>query len=136
MDRTPPGSSVHGVLQARILEQLAISFSRDLPDPGIKPASLASPAGQTGSLPLHYLGWGASNGRRGLPETQDTHLSEILLTDLHPLTSVSSSEKGPQVGAGGVCRASIPAVSLEVQIMNLTFQAQVQPPEMSRGRSR
>ena len=107
----------------------------DLPDPGIKPASLASPAGQAGSLPLHYLGWGASNGRRGLPETQDTHLSESLLTDLHSLTSVSSSEKGPQVGAGGVCRASIPAVSLEVQMMNLTFQAQVQPPEMSRSRS-
>ena len=38
------GSSVHGISQARILEWVAISFSRDLPDPGIKPASLMSPA--------------------------------------------------------------------------------------------
>ena len=28
MDWGPPGSSVHGILQARILEQVAISFSR------------------------------------------------------------------------------------------------------------
>ena len=34
MNCSPPGSSVHGILQARILEWVAISFSRDLPDPG------------------------------------------------------------------------------------------------------
>ena len=28
MDHSPPGSSVHGLLQARILEWVAISFSR------------------------------------------------------------------------------------------------------------
>ena len=28
MDCSPPGSSVHGILQARILEQVASSFSR------------------------------------------------------------------------------------------------------------
>ena len=28
MDWSPPGSSVHGILQARILEWVAISFSR------------------------------------------------------------------------------------------------------------
>ena len=32
-------SSVHGILQARIVEWVAISFSRDLPNPGIKPTS-------------------------------------------------------------------------------------------------
>ena len=36
-------SSVHGILQARIQEWVAISFSRDLPDPGIE---LGSPAWQ------------------------------------------------------------------------------------------
>ena len=36
MDCSPPGSSVHGILQARILEWIAIPFSRDLPDPRIK----------------------------------------------------------------------------------------------------
>ena len=39
-----PDSSVHRILQARILEWVAMSFSRDLPDPGIKPMSLMSPA--------------------------------------------------------------------------------------------
>ena len=32
MDCSPPGSSVHGTFQARILEWVAISYSRDLPD--------------------------------------------------------------------------------------------------------
>ena len=32
MDCSPPGSSVHGILQGRILECVAIPFARDLPD--------------------------------------------------------------------------------------------------------
>ena len=45
MDCSPPGSSVHGISQARILEWVAISSTPgDLPDPGIEPASLTSPA--------------------------------------------------------------------------------------------
>ena len=44
MDCSPPGSSVHRIFQARILEQAAISTSGYLPDPGIKFTSLASPA--------------------------------------------------------------------------------------------
>ena len=39
-----PSSSACGVFQAKILEWVAISFSRDLPNPGIKPGSLKSPA--------------------------------------------------------------------------------------------
>ena len=39
MDCTPPGSSVHGISQARTLEWTATSFSEDLPDPGIEPMS-------------------------------------------------------------------------------------------------
>ena len=42
-DCSPPGSSVHGILQARILEWVAIFFSGGLPDPGIKPVSLKTP---------------------------------------------------------------------------------------------
>ena len=44
MDCSPPRSSIHGIFQARVLEWGAIAFSRDLPDPGIEPASLMSPA--------------------------------------------------------------------------------------------
>ena len=43
MDCSPPGSSVHGILQARILEWVAMPSSEDLPDPGTEPVSLMSP---------------------------------------------------------------------------------------------
>ena len=39
----PPGSSVHGTSQARILEWIATSFSRGSSSPGIQPTSLVSP---------------------------------------------------------------------------------------------
>ena len=44
MDCTLPGSSAHRILQARILEWVAISSSGDLPYSRIEPESLASPA--------------------------------------------------------------------------------------------
>ena len=47
MDCSPPGSSVQGIFQARILEWGAISFSRDRPNSGIEPGS---PALQADSL--------------------------------------------------------------------------------------
>ena len=50
MDCSLRGSSVHGILQAIILEWGAISFSGDHPDPGIEPASPVSPALQADSL--------------------------------------------------------------------------------------
>ena len=40
MDYSLPGSSVHGILKARIPESVAVPSSRDLPDLGIKPMSL------------------------------------------------------------------------------------------------
>ena len=53
VDCSPPDSSVHGILQARILEWVAISFSRDLSNPGIEPYLLHW---QADSLPLKHLG--------------------------------------------------------------------------------
>ena len=44
MDRSQAASSVHGILQARILEWVPGPLSGDLPNPGIKPQSLMSPA--------------------------------------------------------------------------------------------
>ena len=43
-DHSPPGSSAHGILQSSVLEWVAISSSRDPPDPGIEPVSLIFPA--------------------------------------------------------------------------------------------
>ena len=53
VDCSPPGSSVHGILQARILEWAAIPFSEDLPNPRIEPKS---PALQADSLPTEPPG--------------------------------------------------------------------------------
>ena len=48
MDCSLPGSSVHGSLQARILEWAACPSPGDLPNPGIEPRS---PTLQADSLP-------------------------------------------------------------------------------------
>ena len=50
LDWSPPGSSVHGILQERILEWVAISFSRGFLTQGSNPR-LLSPALQADSLP-------------------------------------------------------------------------------------
>ena len=74
MDYSTPGSSVHGILQARILEWVAISSSRGLPDPGIQSASLASPAlagrffitGGTWEAPCVYMDVYVKNEHRNM----------------------------------------------------------------------
>ena len=42
MDCSPPGFSVHGVLQARIQVRLPCPSPGDLPDPGIEPTSFVT----------------------------------------------------------------------------------------------
>ena len=51
MDCRPPGSAVHAIFQARILEWAAISSSGDLLDPGIEPESPALTGGFFTSAP-------------------------------------------------------------------------------------
>ena len=53
MDHSPPVSSVHGILQAAILEWVASPPPGNLPDPGIEPES---PVLQADSLPTEPLG--------------------------------------------------------------------------------
>ena len=53
MDYRPPGSFVHGISHARMLEWVAFSFSRESCRVGIEPTS---PAWQVDSLPLSQQG--------------------------------------------------------------------------------
>ena len=53
VDCSPPGSSVQEILQARILEWVAVPSSRDLPDPGVEPGTTAL---QVDSLPSEPQG--------------------------------------------------------------------------------
>ena len=57
----PPGSPVHGIFQARILEWLPFPSPRDLPDPGIKPST---PSLQAKSLPTESSGRPISQSQR------------------------------------------------------------------------
>ena len=51
MDCSPSGSSVHGIPQPRLLECVAIPFSRDLPNSGINPECPALQADSLSSEP-------------------------------------------------------------------------------------
>ena len=51
MDCSLPGSSVHEILQARMLEWGAFPSPGEHPDPGTEPVSPAAPALQVDSLP-------------------------------------------------------------------------------------
>ena len=83
-----PGSSVQGILWARILEWIAISSSRrstpeDLPNPGIKPETTVAPALQVDSLLLSQQEnqgtMGMTIRHRSLPEGVSTgHVLENL----------------------------------------------------------
>ena len=53
IDCNSPGSSAHGILQARILEWVQFSSPGDLPSLGIEPGS---PAFQANSLPSSHQG--------------------------------------------------------------------------------
>ena len=53
MDCSPPGSSVHGLLQARILEWVVIPISTGSSQPAIEPGS---PALQADSFPSELQG--------------------------------------------------------------------------------
>ena len=61
MDCNLPGSSVHGIFWAGILEWVAIPPSGDLPDPGIEPMS---PVLQADSLLLSHGGEAQSGAAR------------------------------------------------------------------------
>ena len=62
MDCSPPGSSVHGILQSRILEWVAISFSRD--SSRSRDGPLISCIGRR--ILYHFIIWEALNLTRGL----------------------------------------------------------------------
>ena len=60
MDCSQPGSSVHGIFQAGILDWVPFPPPEDLPNPWISPASPESPSLQADSLWLSH--WGGLGG--------------------------------------------------------------------------
>ena len=87
MDGSPPGSSIHGISQARIQEWIAISFSRGSSSP--RDQTLSSCVSCTGNWILyHCTTWEAlKNNKRSLTQRVgsgiwEQHSSAILLQDL------------------------------------------------------
>ena len=63
MGCSPPGSTVRGILQARILEWVAMPFSRGSSQPKDQTASLVSPA-QAGGLFTTSTTWKAKKKKK------------------------------------------------------------------------
>ena len=61
MDWSLPGSSVHGILQAEILNGLSFPSPGDLPDPGIKAESPPSPELGDGFFSTSTTVWPSAN---------------------------------------------------------------------------
>ena len=80
---SPPGSAVHGILQARILEWIVTSFSRG---PSQVKDGTPSPSLQADSLPLSH---------QGSPQTLNgAKISlEVWLIEGNPLTRIVLAEE-------------------------------------------
>ena len=73
VDCSLPCSSVHGLLQTRILEWVAISFSRESSSPGIEPTSLMS-AALAGGFFTTIVSWEAiTTTLLKMPKNQNTN---------------------------------------------------------------
>ena len=89
MDCSLPGSSVHGILQARILEWVAISSSRGSSDPDIKPRS---PTFQADSLPAELSG--------KIPGGTEVKNLQAIAGDIRDTGLVPGSGRSPGEGNG------------------------------------
>ena len=92
MDCSPPGSSVHGIFQARVLEWGAIAFSGNAGDLGSIPGLGRSP-GEGKGYPLKYSGLENSMDCivHGVAKSQ-TRLTDFHFTSLWSPGSGSSAE--------------------------------------------
>ena len=117
-DCSPPGSSVHGILRARILEWVAFPSPGDLPDPGIKPTSPAV----AGRGLYHWDTWEA------LPKLSKPLLSEWL-DGIFGKPGISVGSDGNLWGMTGLhtipdcppARHPLPALTPWRQFQDLSF---------------
>ena len=96
MSYSPPGYSVHGIFQARILEWVAIPSPGDLPDPGIEPLSPALAGSFFTTVPLGKpQSWAGVSANRSFlapylaPDQPNVNSSEVKL-QAYSLSSSSS----------------------------------------------
>ena len=125
---SPPGSSVHGILQARILEWAAVSFSRGLSQPRDRTCTgrhilyhgrhsgiplshkrMNDPTGSNTAGPRHHR---IQRGQRDKPHTHHSHVGLKHDTDFAVKQRDSQTERadlrhqgaGGRAGRAGACR--------------------------------
>ena len=89
---SPPGSSVHGILQARYWSGLPCPPPGDLPNPGTEPASLTPPA-----LAGRFFTFSDTWENPLIPTsfTKPVLTDNLLYVDIHLGTEPWEHEKGP-----------------------------------------
>ena len=127
MDRSPPGSSVHGVLQARTLEWAAVPSSRHLPDQGWNPGLLHRQAPEPRGSPAQDMlsGYLRASGLPGRAMTNG-----VLLFALLPLALV----RFPLLSLTSWITHSSPGVSSDsAKLVIRALSKRLQSLEQSRG---
>ena len=84
----PPDSSVHGILQVKILEWVAMLSSRRFPNPGIEPASPVSPC-IAGGFFTHCTTWEAIYSVHVLNSVLLTYICNTRQQALHNLSTLA-----------------------------------------------
>ena len=84
MDHSPPGSSVNGILQARILEWVAMPPPPgNLSKSGIEPMSPPHPAGDAGGFFITSVTWEAQDKRSNNMQSKIMFQSPMHRDDLY-----------------------------------------------------
>ena len=91
---SPPGSSVHGSFQAGILSGLPFPTPRDLPNPGIEPSSLVSPALAGGFFTTNVT-WEASVRCRQTSLLLVSQHKNVFLKDLGAISEIIRKGSSP-----------------------------------------
>ena len=105
MDCSPPGSSVHGILQARILEWVAIPFSKGPSQPGIEPRS---PALQADALLSESQGSPAGKFKECQTHGWNTKVKKELMAHENETLERFSEDKFIQSGAVKLGMGGVP----------------------------
>ena len=86
MDCSPPGSSVHGILQARTLEWVAISSARGSSNPETEPMFQAAPVPRAEALSLSRWGSPWPTIPPGIWTTSQCCLNSMMVTETREWT--------------------------------------------------
>ena len=111
MDCSPPGSSVHGIFQTRILEWVDISFSRGSPPP------------HRSNLHLLHCTWSPTLQADSLPQASRKALINTIMLVFNSLRSCPTLNTG--VGCHSLLQGIFPIQGLNLGLLHLLHHRQI-----------